>query len=474
MSSRRDFMRGAFITAGAFFSGLRGGNAQHQGHQDTEPKPPRKQTASRNRTGYSPVETPDVPKMTWTMESGVKVFHITAEVVKTEFIPGRQVYAWGYNGSVPGPTIEVVEGDRCRLILHNKLPEPTTIHWHGFEIPINMDGMPAISQPLVNPGESFTYEFTVRQKGTFFYHSHMAMQEMMGMIGLFIMHPKKEFQPAVDKDFGIIVQEWALLPNNPIPNTLSMEFNWLTMNGKAAPATTPMIVKLGDRVRIRFVNLGMDHHPMHLHGNTFYVTGTEGGRVPRSAWTPANTVLVGVAQARDVEFDAVYPGDWMVHCHLPHHMMNQMVSMVGPMTHMGHGMHSGMGMEEGMGMIREGSATDEELGPSFGRALGVGSTFEEKVGHLVGQKQTDHSQHQMQSKQMDPKKVPGYPQDMHMVMDETVEKPETYGLAKGWTGGMMGMMSLVRVLEPGLYAKVKELQAQGRKNQKSPEPHKHG
>ncbi len=472
MNSRRHFMKGALLTAGAFFSGLRRGNAQHEAHpeehQKNEPK------ASRTRTGYLPVETPDVPKMPWKMEGGVKVFHITAEVVKTEFIPGKVVYAWGYNGSVPGPTIEVIEGDKCRFILHNKLPEPTTIHWHGFEIPIKMDGMPAISQPLVMPGETFTYEFTVRQKGTFFYHSHMAMQEMMGMIGLFIMHPKKEFQPAVDKDFGIIVQEWALLPNNPIPNTLSMEFNWLTMNGKAAPATTPMIVKLGDRVRIRFVNLGMDHHPMHLHGHTFYVTGTEGGRVPRSAWTPANTVLVGVAQARDVEFDAVNPGDWMVHCHLPHHMMNQMVSMVGPMTHIGHGMHSGMGMEEGMGMIREGSATDEGLGPSFGRALGVGSTFEENVGHLVGQKQTDHSQHQMDSKQMDPKKVPGYPQDMHMVMDEAVEKPETYGLAKGWTGGMMGMMSLVRVLEPGLYAKVKELQAQGRKNQKSPEPHKHG
>jgi hypothetical protein len=278
----------------------------------------------------------------------------------------------------------------------------------------------------------------------------------------------------VDKDFGLILQEWALLPNNPIPNTLSMEFNWLTINGKAAPDTTPMIVKLGDRVRIRFINMGMDHHPMHLHGNTFYTTGTEGGRVPRAAWTPANTVLVGVAQARDVEFDAIYPGDWMIHCHLPHHMMNQMVSMVGPMTHLGHGMHSGMSMENGMGMIAEGSATDEELGPSFGRALGVGSTFEESVGHLVGQEQTDHGQHQTAGQQKDPKKVPGYPQDMFMVMDEAVEKPETYGLVKGWTGGMMGMMSLVRVLEPGLYAKVKQLQAEGTKNQKSTEPHKHG
>jgi len=472
MSSRRDFMKGVVLTAGAFLSSLRRGNAQQEGHGIEHQE--RQLKASRAGTGYLPVETPDIPKMPWTKENGVKVFHITAEVVKTEFIPGKQVYAWGYNGSVPGPTIEVMEGDRCRFILHNKLPEPTTMHWHGFEIPISMDGMPYISQPLIMPGESFVYEFTVHQKGTFFYHSHMAMQEMMGMIGLFIMHPKKEFQPKVDKDFGLILQEWALLPNNPIPNTLSMEFNWLTLNGKAGPATTPMIVKLGERVRIRFVNLGMDHHPMHLHGNTFYTTGTEGGRVPQAAWTPANTVLVGVAQARDVEFDAIYPGDWMIHCHLPHHMMNQMVSMVGPMTHLGHGMHSGMGMEEGMGMIREGSAMDEEFGASMGRALGVGSTYEESVGHLVGQKQTEHSQHQMGADQTDPKKVPGYPQDMVMFMDEAVEKPETYGLAKNWTGGMMGMMSLIRVLEPELYEKVKKLQAEGRKKQESSGPHKHG
>ena len=133
----------------------------------------------------------------------------------------------------------------------------------------------------------------------------MAMQEMMGMIGLFIIHPKQAHSPRVDKDFGLILQEWALLPNNPIPNSLAMEFNWLTINGKAGPATTPMIVKQGERVRLRVVNLGMDHHPMHIHGNQFVVTGTEGGRAPESTWFPHNTALVGVAQARDLEFDAV-------------------------------------------------------------------------------------------------------------------------------------------------------------------------
>ena len=472
MTTRRDFLKTAVATAG-IFGPIRNLFAQHDTHSGQPAQ--NADSSHKSKTGYLPIEAPDLTKASWEWDGAVKVFHLTAEVVNTEFIPGKKVIAWGFNGSVPGPTIEVVEGDRVRIIFHNKLPEPITLHWHGLEIPINMDGMPIISQPLVKTGESFTYEFTLHQKGTFFYHSHMAMQEMMGLIGFFIIHPKKEFQPRVDKDFGLVLQEWALLPNNPIPNTLSMEFNWLTINGKAAPATTPMIVKLGDRVRIRFINMGMDHHPMHLHGNTFYVTGTEGGRVPKAAWTPANTVLVGVAQARDVEFDAVFPGDWMIHCHLPHHMMNQMVSMVGPMSHVGHGMHSGFGMEEGMGMIREGSATDEELGLSMGRALGVGSTYEESVGHLVGQSQTQNThQHDTGNQNIDPKKVPGYPQDMFMVMDKEISKPETYGLPDQWTGGMMGMMSLVRVLEPTLYHKVKQLQAEAKRNNKRQEPRHHG
>jgi manganese oxidase len=286
----------------------------------------------------------------------------------------------GDNGVCPGPTIEVNEGDRVRIIFRNNLPEPTSVHWHGLELPIPMDGVPAISQPLIQPGQTFTYEFTLHQNGTFFYHSHMPMQEMMGQIGFFIIHPSTPHQPKVDKDFGIILQEWAILPNNTVPNSLSMEFNWLTFNGKAGPDSTPMIVRLGDRVRIRFVNLGMDHHPMHLHGNQFFVTGTEGGRIPQTAWYPGNTVLVGVAQARDIEFDAKRAGDWMLHCHLPHHMMNQMTSMVGPLAHIGSGMHTGMGMEEGMGIVRNSGATSEELGPSLGRGTGL-AAHETPDGH---------------------------------------------------------------------------------------------
>ncbi len=473
--NRRNFFQGLMASAGLATAGTALGQHAHGADPEAPGKPG--QTAGRfwqPRGGIVPVETPDVPKMPWRMENGVKTFHIVAEPVRTEFVPAsgmgpaRVCYAWGFNGSVPGPTIEVNQGDRVRFVVENHLPEVFTMHWHGFEIPIGMDGVPGVTQDPIPPGGKFIYEFTLHQHGTFFYHSHMPMQMMMGMIGMFIMHPRDPYTPRVDRDFGLIVQEWALLPNNTIPNSLSMEFNWLTINGKAGPATTPMLVKLGERVRIRLVNLGMDHHPMHLHGYTFYTTGTEGGRVPKAAWTPGNTVLVGVAQARDVEFDAIYPGDWMLHCHLPHHNMNQMVSMVGPMAHIGTGMHTGLSMEDGMGMIRQGTALSENLGPSLGRAIGTGSEFERPMTNLAltpAQAAMQRQGMQHGTMQMgapiaaNAYEVPGFPQDMWMVDDGAYVKPETYGLRPTWTGGMMGMMTLVRVLKPELYDHIQQLKA---------------
>jgi hypothetical protein len=234
------------------------------------------------------------------------------------------------------------------------------------------------------------------------------------------------------------------------------------------------------------VNLGMDHHPMHLHGNQFVVTGTEGGRIPESAWYPGNTVLVGVAQARDVEFEATYEGDWMVHCHLPHHMMNQMVSMVGPISHSGHAMHAGMSMENGMGMVRGGGALSEEFGTSLGRDIGESARRERATNHLVGfpgrsqSASGDHalSQHQGHAEGVegdvmypldDPikRQVPGYPQDMWMDMAEWVpEKPEFHGLRPTWERAMMGMMTLVRVLPADLYDKIMALKGQANQEQK--------
>ena len=459
--TRRTFLQRAALFSGGVLTAGRaatGQQDQHTGHEQM-PMPPGMQMDHSNTdmeaTASLPVMTPDVPDLPFELDNGVKAFHLVAEPVKREIFPGRVIDLWGYNGTAPGPTIQVNQGDRVRVIVDNHLPEATSVHWHGFEIPIEMDGVPGISQDPIAPGGRFVYEFTLHQQGTFFYHSHMAMQEMLGMIGFFVMHPKQAHQPRVDKDFGLILQEYTILSNNSVPNTLSMEFNWLTMNGKAGPATTPMIVRLGDRVRIRLVNLGMDHHPIHLHGNTFYVTATEGGRAPESTWAPGNTVIVGVAQAREIEFDAKYPGDWMLHCHMPHHMMNQMVSMVGPMTEMHGGIHTGMSMEDGMGMLQQGHALSEEFGPSLGRAIGLGAEFENAVTNLPIQQQsggTDQMQHQMP--QTGARLVPGYPQDMLMVMDEMVAKPETHGLRRGWTSAMMGMMTLVRVLPPELYDEI--------------------
>lgn len=486
--TRRSFLQRAALFSGGLFAARRvaaGQQDQHTGHEQMPMPPGMQMDHSRmqmgeasNRTsaegaGSIPVVTPDIADLPFELDNGVKVFHLVAEPVKREIFPGRVIDLWGYNGTAPGPTIQVNQGDRVRVIVDNHLPEATSVHWHGFEIPIEMDGVPGISQDPIAPGGRFVYEFTLHQQGTFFYHSHMPMQEMLGMIGFFIMHPKQAYQPRVVKDFGLILQEYAILPNNSVPNTLSMEFNWLTMNGKAGPATTPMIVRLGDRVRIRLVNLGMDHHPIHLHGNTFYVTGTEGGRAPQSTWAPANTVIVGVAQAREIEFDAKYVGDWMLHCHMPHHMMNQMASMVGPMTEAGHGLHAGMSMENGMGMLGQGHALSQEFGPSLGRAIGIGADFEKPTTNMPLAKQAQQAptsaampgmqhdmpgmQHGTETGQTPGKLVPGYPQDMLVVMDEAVEKPQTYGLRKGWTAAMMGMMTLVRVLPPDLYDKVTSL-----------------
>ena len=471
-SSRRFFLRGLASVAGAAGT-MTAASAQHEGHEPAARPPVAPAAPARQvrvapapapgpliRPGVPEVVTPDVPKMPWRMENGVKVFNITVEHVRTEFLPGRIVDAWGFNGSVPGPTIEVVEGDRVRLIVDNRLPEGFSMHWHGLEIPFEMDGMPGISQDLIPPGGQFVYEFTLRQNGTFFYHSHMAMQEMMGLIGLFIIHPRRPHTPQVDRDFGLVLQEWAILPNNTIPNSLAMEFNWLTINGKSGPATTPMLVKLGERVRIRIVNLGMDHHPMHIHGHQFYVTGTEGGRIRTTAVIPENTVLVGVAQARDIEFVANNAGDWHFHCHLPHHMMNQMASMVGPamMSHVN--MMRPGSMTSGLGII-EGRATGEGAGAAFGRDINIGAGGDQAAPNMPLARNPQATF--MQPGRADAPNqgmFPGYPQDMFMVMDDLVAKPETYGMRRGWSGGTMGMMTVVRVLEPEMFDTIQALKAE--------------
>ena len=477
MANRRSFLQSALgITAGLFASEKL--VAEVPAGQTERLK---KRTSRNSKASFNvPVITPDIGDMPFTMDGKVKVFHLIAQVISQQISPDKKIAVWGFNGSAPGPTIQVNEGDHVRVIFDNQLPEPTSIHWHGFEDQIQYDGQPGISQPTVKPGGRFIYEFDIHQNGTFFYHSHMAMQEMAGMLGAFIMHPKEPYAPHCDKDFAINIQEYAVLPNNTVPNTMNMEFNWLVLNGKAGPSNTPLIVRLGDRVRIRFVNLGMDHHPMHLHGHTFHITGTEGGRIAETAWWPGNTVLVGVAQARNIEFVANNPGDWMLHCHLPHHMMNQMSSNVGQMTRLGQGgMPAGGDMNNGMGMLKgtPGVPMGEDYGPTLGKGLGgVGTSMDMATtnGPLSEGKMktalqgmtpgsSDMTGMDMGDVQGDvapnANNVPNFPQDAYMEgpmmqMDKMVEKPENFGLKPGWSQFMGGMMTFVRVLPPEKYDEV--------------------
>lgn len=402
-----------------------------------------------------PVVVPDLPdKLPWTLKDGIKEFHLHARPTHREFLPGMVFDVWGYNDSMPGPTIEAIEGDRVRIVVHNELPEATTVHWHGLEVPCRMDGVHGLTQAPIRPGETFTYEFDLHQNGTFFYHSHGPMQEGIGMVGLFLIYPRDAHTPVVDHDFALILQEFAILPQATVPNTMSMEFNFFTINGRSGPYVTPLVVRLGSRVRIRFLNFSaIDHHPMHLHGHTFWVTGTEGGRIPESAWIPGNNVLVGVAQVREVEFIANNPGDWMIHCHMFHHMMNHMTSMVGPMAgHSDKGMPAGGDMANGMGMITKGPSLSREHGPHLGRGMGeqTGSERELRNGPTIGALKKDPGY-----------KVPGYPQDMmsmHGIYSEAelkkIRKPLTAGMRRDWYQGIEALMTAIRVLPSDLYEKV--------------------
>jgi manganese oxidase len=467
-SNRRRFLQRALGLSAGFVAGppLFADEATHRGPDSGSARPILDLARSGGAAARNvPVTTPDVRDLPFTLENGTKVFHLIAEPVKQSILPNKTLDLWGFNGSAPGPTIQVNQGDQVRIIFDNHLPEPTSIHWHGFEDQVRYDGQPGISQQPVMPGGRFVYEFHIHQSGTFFYHSHMSMQQMIGMLGGFIMHPAAPYQPSIDHDFLIHLQEYAVLPSSTIANSMSMEYNWLVLNGKAGPAITPMIVPLGSRVRIRFVNLGMDHHPMHLHGHTFYITGTEGGRIPETAWWPGNTVLVGVAQARDIEFVANNPGDWMVHCHLPHHNMNQMASTVGRMTRM-NGMSTGTDMKTSMGMLQGNPPVPmgDDYGPSLGRGMGVAADSDMATTNGPLSQHTTHqsmSGMQMQPDEIAPNanRVPNFPQDAFMEgsmmnMDAMVATPANAGLLPGWSAQMQGMMTLLRVLPQPEYERM--------------------
>lgn len=342
-NDRRDFLGlgAALIASAALSSNTKASEHDHSIHtggvkrQLTIVKDPKRVLSPatvitpREGKNYNPVVTLNGWSLPYEMKEGVKEFHIIAEAVVREFAPGMVVNCWGYNGTSPGPTIEAVEGDRVRLIVTNKLPEHTTIHWHGLILPNGMDGVGGLTQPQIAPGDTYVYEFTLRQSGTFMYHPHAdeMVQMAMGCMGMFIIHPKNPKEHKVDRDFCFLLSSYDVAPGTYTPNPSTMtEFNIWSFNSRVFPGIDSMNVRVGDRVRIRVGNLTMTNHPIHMHGHPFEVTCTDGGWVPKSARWPEVTIDVGVGQMRAIEFVATEEGDWSFHCHKSHHTM-------GPMGH---------------------------------------------------------------------------------------------------------------------------------------------
>ena len=362
-------------TLGAETAGQNGHETQHRMHMDPlvdrfpRRNPDISPSVPPRLTGHQMgrVLTPSVPALGYHLDGKVKVFELIAQPVETDIVEQASVahthhlnapqgyerfqprpsqpktmLAWGYNGSCPGPTLEATEGDRVRIVLRNELPEPTSIHWHGFELPFSQDGAsgyhPFEARRPVLPGQTEVYEFDLIQSGTLMYHTgfNVMKQEALGLGGMFVVHPRRP-ERGIDQDFALLIQQWTFQPGNPNPDINAMEPSFATFNGKTAPTFPDLEVNQGDRVRLRFANLSLMFHPIHLHGYVFEVVGTTGGPLSRSARWKDVTVTIGPGETRDIELVAWNPGAWRMHCHVLHHIMNQM-----PNQPMGIAPHEGM------------------------------------------------------------------------------------------------------------------------------------
>ena len=316
---------------------------------------------------YNPVVTLNGWTLPWRMKEGVKEFHLVAEPVVREIAPGMKAQLWGYNGSSPGPTIECVEGDRVRIFVTNRLPEHTTIHWHGILLPNGMDGVGGLTQPQIQPGKTYVYEFEMKKSGTFMYHPHAdeMVQMAMGMMGFLVVHPKDPEFMRVDRDFVFLLNAFDIEPGAATPKINTMlDFNLWCWNSRVFPGIDPLVVRQGDRVRVRSGNLTMTNHPLHVHGVDFEVTCTDGGWVRETARWPEVTTDVAVGQMRAIEFDAKLAGDWAFHCHKSHHTMNAM----------GHDVPTMIGVDQ-----REVTKTISKLVPDY---MEMGSAGMAEMGEM--------------------------------------------------------------------------------------------
>ncbi|MDP3771136.1 MAG: copper oxidase [bacterium] len=290
-----------------------------------------------------PLRTPRdrVATLASSVVDGVREFQLTAEPIRWEYADGRTILAWGYNGQIPGPEIRVTEGERVRFVFMNRLPKATTVHWHGLDVPNSQDGVPGLTQEPVAPGATFTYEFVASPAGTHFYHTHgsvhgdEAQQLDMGLSGAFIVEPRGYERPS--REFTLVLDEWQVAPmgssNGPSMANMamggaghSMAYNLYTVNGRSFPATEPLEVAKGDRVRMRLINGGTSTtHPMHLHGHQFRIVAVDGNAVPSAAQLTRNTVTLHPGETYDVEFVAENPGVWLFHCHELHHADGGMI-----------------------------------------------------------------------------------------------------------------------------------------------------
>ena len=327
MTDRRQFLKGA--GAAALGAGLVSRSALAALPESPVMESAAMQVPEVPNTGphFNPVVTLNGWSLPWRMNNGWKEFHLTAEAVEREIAPGMTARLWGYNGQSPGPTIECVEGDKVRIYVTNRLPEHTTVHWHGIFLPAGMDGVGGLNQPQIPPGKTYVYEFELRQSGTFMYHPHAdeMVQMAMGMMGSLVVHPKNPDEHKVDRDFCFLMSSYDIEPGTMTARINTMlDFNIWTWNSRVFPGIDHLVCGLNETIRVRMGNLTMTNHPIHIHGLKFEVSCTDGGWVPKGARWPEVTSDIAIGQMRAIEFVADAPGDWAMHCHKSHHTMNPM------------------------------------------------------------------------------------------------------------------------------------------------------
>ena len=248
---------------------------------------------------------------------GVKVFHLVMAPLNWEVKKGRVVPGFAFNGVIPGPVIRARAGDRLRFVVENKLPEGqmTGVHWHGMVLPNDQDGVPDVTQEPIQPGQTYTYEWTAVSTGTHWYHAHMGGAQIgKGLYGPLQITPRSGEAIPAAHDYSLMFGDTNL---------------GFVLNGKSFPDTTTLRAKVGERVHIRLYDPGDDEHAIHLHGTAFQVVAQDGNPLPQPYL--ADTLSIAPGQTWDIVAVMTVPGKWALHCHKFIHSENDM-GMTGMTT----------------------------------------------------------------------------------------------------------------------------------------------